>query len=205
MNIPLDESDLVTLAQQGGLEAFNILILRYQDFLFRLALRTINDEDRAADAVQEACLKAFEKLATFQGESLRNWLGRIVMNACYDEMRRIYRRPIWSLTSSFHEKDEPESAHWLADNSANPELQLEITELDRTIQTCLTTLPAHSRAILMLIDMEELSYRDAAQLLEIPVGTIKSRLARARAQMRVALCSRPEALPMQYVRLAECP
>lgn len=202
--IAFDENDLISRAKQGDLEAFNSLILHYQDFLFRVAMRTISDEDQAADAVQDACIKAFEKFSTFQGESLRSWLARIVINFCYDQIRRKYRHPIQSLTSRLHEDEPEESDYWLSDASANPERQLEITELDRTIQACLETLPSPFRAILILIDIEEMSYEDAAQVLRVPVGTIKSRLSRARAQMRAALCYKGETLSTLYLGFAQC-
>lgn len=83
-----DEKDLIQAAQRGDLNAFNALILRYQNLLFGIALRMLGDEDIASDAVQEALISAFSKFSTFRGGSLRSWLARVTVNACYDEMRR---------------------------------------------------------------------------------------------------------------------
>ena len=87
-----DEKTLIQAAQAGDLEAFNALILRYQNLLFGIALRMLNDEDTASDAVQEALISAFSRFTTFRGGSLRSWLARVVVNACYDEMRRMRRQ-----------------------------------------------------------------------------------------------------------------
>ena len=87
-----EETDLIKAAQRGDLDAFNALILRYQNLLFGIALRMLNDEDIASDAVQEALISAFNKFRTFRGGSLRSWLARVTVNACYDEMRRKRRQ-----------------------------------------------------------------------------------------------------------------
>ena len=87
----MDEQTLIHSAQRGDLEAFNQLVLLYQDFLFRVAMNILRDEDAAADATQQAFISAFRNLQTFRGDSLRSWLSRIVVNACYDELRRVSR------------------------------------------------------------------------------------------------------------------
>ncbi len=168
--------------QYTDLKTFNTLILEQQDFLFRVALRLMGDEDQAADAVQDACILAFNKISSFRGGSIRNWLARIVVNVCYDELRRQRRHLTQTLEPVDTDQDEISSPHWLADFSMNPELQFDANELEHTIQSCLKTLPHHHQEVLILIDMEELSYEEAAEILQVPVGTCKSRLARARAQ-----------------------
>src|SRR5215208_7712458 len=91
-NTSTPEKRLIQAAQRGDLEAFNQLILSYQNLLFGIALRMLNDEDTASDAVQEALISAFSKFQTFRGGSLRSWLARVTVNACYDEMRRKRRQ-----------------------------------------------------------------------------------------------------------------
>src|SRR4026208_1620199 len=88
MNNNSNETEVIHTAQPKDLDTFNDLILQYQDFLFRVASRVIRDEDQACDVLQDACLLAFRKRASFRGGSFRNWLARIVVNVCYDELRR---------------------------------------------------------------------------------------------------------------------
>jgi len=184
MNTNASETEIIQAARQGDLDAFNQLIIEYQDLLFRVAVQIMRDDMLAADVVQDACLLAFNKLSTFRDGSFRNWLARIVVNLCYDELRRQRRHPTQALEPDDENTSDQSSAYWLADYSTNPEARLEAIELERTIQDCLEMLPPKHRAILILIDMEDFTYDEAAETLNIPVGTVKSRLARARLQMQ---------------------
>jgi len=170
------EKTLIKAAQRGDLEAFNLLILRYQNLLFGVALRLLNDEDVAADAVQEALISAFRRFHTFRGDSLRSWLARVVVNACYDEMRRKRRQHSVPLELLNSEGEEIETSYWLVDPQADPELQFESSELERAIQASLDKLPPIYRLMLVLVDIEGLSYEEAASAAGVPVGTVKSRL-----------------------------
>jgi len=192
------EKTLIKAAQRGDLEAFNLLILRYQNLLFGVALRLLNDEDVAADAVQEALISAFRRFHTFRGDSLRSWLARVVVNACYDEMRRKRRQHSVPLELFNAEGEEIETSYWLVDPQADPELQYESSELESVIQKSLDKLPPIYRLMLVLVDIEGLSYEEAASAAGIPVGTVKSRLARARLQMQRSLQMAGELLPASY-------
>ena len=183
----MDEQTLIHAAQRGDLEAFNELVLLYQGLLFRIALNILGDEDAAADATQQAFLSAFCNLGGFHGGSLRSWLSRIVVNACYDELRRIVRTKDVPLQVYDQEGDEMGPSLWLADPGPSPEARAETDELLDTIQACLQTLPEHYRLVAQLVDLEGLSYEEAANALEVPTGTIKSRLARARNHLRMEL------------------
>ncbi|HET9587636.1 MAG TPA: sigma-70 family RNA polymerase sigma factor [Anaerolineales bacterium] len=192
------EKRLIRAAQRGDLDAFNLLILRHQNLLFGIAFRILHDEDAAADAVQEALISAFRKFNTFRGGSLRSWLARVVVNACYDEIRQQRRRhsvPLEHLNSA---GEEIESNYWLLDSAAGPEERVEAAELDRAVQESLRTLPPVYRTVLALVDIEGLSYEEAAAAADVPVGTVKSRLARARLQMQKALQAFGELLPARY-------
>lgn len=105
----MDEPILILDAQHGNLKSFNSLVLAYQDALYNTALRILNDEDQAADAVQDAFLSAFRALNSFRGGSFRAWLLRTVTNACYDELRRKKRRPTTPLEPGTSDGDEVES------------------------------------------------------------------------------------------------
>ena len=194
----VSEKTLIKAAQRGDLEAFNQLVLRYQNLLFGIALRLLNDEDVAADAVQEALISAFRRFYTFRGDSLRSWLARVVVNACYDEMRKKRRQHSVPLEQYNTDGDEIETSYWLVDTQADPELQYEASELEGAIQKSLNKLPPIYRLILVLVDIEGLSYEEAAVAVDIPVGTVKSRLARARLQMQKSLQMAGELLPASY-------
>src|SRR5512145_1445344 len=151
------EKTLIRAAQRGDLEAFNQLALRYQNLLFGIALRLLNDEDVASDAVQEALISAFRRFHTFRGDSLRSWLARVVVNACYDEMRKKRRQHSVPLEQYNAEGDEIETSYWLVDAQADPQVQYEASELESAIQKSLNNLPAIYRLVLVLVDVEGLS------------------------------------------------
>jgi RNA polymerase sigma-70 factor (ECF subfamily) len=198
LNASTPETKLIKAAQRGDLEAFNLLILRYQNLLFGIALRLLNDEDAAADAVQEALISAFRRFDTFRGDSLRSWLARVVVNACYDEIRKKRRQHSIPLEQFNAEGDEIETSYWLVDPQADPEVQYESSELESAIQKSMNKLPAIYRLVLVLVDVEGLSYEEAASAAGVPVGTVKSRLARARLQMQKSLQTAGELLPASY-------
>jgi len=194
----MDETTIIHQAQQGDLEAFNSLVLVYQDIVFNTALRILNDEDLAADAAQEAFLSAFRALNSYRGGSFRAWLLRTVTNACYDELRRKKRRPTTPLEPETDEGEEIENPRWLADPDASPEQRLDQVELEHAIQHCLDNLPTDFRAVVVLADIQGLDYREVAIAVKSPVGTIRSRLARARLRLRECLQSFRELLPVAF-------
>lgn len=189
---------LIRAAKRGDLDAFNLLILRYQNLLFGIALRILRDEEATADALQEAFISAFRKFHTFRGGSLRSWLARVVVNACYDEMRHKRRQRSVPLAQINSAGEEIESGYWLVDTSAGPEECFEAGELNHAVQEALRTLPSMYHTVLVLVDVEGLSYEEAAAAAHVPVGTVKSRLARARLQMQNSLQAYGELLPAPY-------
>lgn len=197
----MDEISLIQAAQKGELDAFNRLVLAYQDIVYNQALRMLDDEDTAADAAQDAFISAYRHIQDYRGGSFRAWLLRIVTNACYDVLRRKQRRPTTSLEPLDDTGEEIESPHWLADNTNLPEEKAEQQELASAISNCLQGLPDEFRAAVILVDVQGLDYSEAAQSLGKPVGTIKSRLARARLRLRDCLHGFWELLPAEF-RLA---
>jgi len=195
----MDEQTLIHAAQRGSLEAFNELVLMYQDFLFRVAANILRDEDAAEDVTQQAFVSAFRNLRTFRGGSLRSWLCRILVNASYDELRRLSRAIILPLQEPNQDGEEAGPILWLADPDPSPEAQVEASEMREAIKTCLEALPNHYRLVVSLVDVDGFSYDEAAEALDIPVGTIKSRLARARNALRIGLRLYPDLLPPAYV------
>jgi RNA polymerase sigma-70 factor (ECF subfamily) len=198
----MDEPALITSAQRGDLDAFNTLVLHYQDALFNTALRILGDEDQAADATQDAFLSAFRGLNSFRGGSFKAWLLRTVTNACYDELRRKKRRPTTPLEPDTKDGDEIDSPRWLADPKLSPEQELEADELEHAIQHCLENLPVEFRTVVVMADIQGLDYVEVATTVRVPLGTIKSRLARARLRLRECLQGFAELLPASF-RLEE--
>lgn len=198
----MDEPALIQTAQRGDLDSFNTLILHYQDMVFHTALRILGDEDQAADAAQEAFISAFRSISTFRGGSFKAWLMRTVTNACYDELRRQKRRPTTPLEPDTEDGEEMDSPRWLADPNMTPAQQLEADELEHAIQHCLDALPTEFRTVVVLADIQGMDYSEVAIASHVPLGTIKSRLARARLRLRECLRGFEELLPSSF-RLEE--
>ena len=198
MSSEFNEQTLISSARQGDLQAFNQLALLYQDLLFSIALRVLGDEDSAADAAQCALISAFCNFGQFRGVTLRSWLTRMVLNACYDEIRRRHRRRENPLFRVDVDGEEIESDVWLVDQTPGPEERVEMLEWEQVLQDCLQSLKPVYRVILVMVDMEGLNYQEAASAAGIPIGTVKSRLARARLALRQRLLEIPNLLPARY-------
>ena len=198
----MDEPALIQTAQRGNLDSFNTLILNYQDRVFHTALRILGDEDLAADAAQEAFISAFRGISSFRGGSFKAWLMRTVTNACYDELRRQKRRPTTPLEPDAADGEEMDSPRWLADPNLTPAQQSEADDLEHAIQHCLDALPTEFRAVVVLADIQGMDYSEVATAVHVPLGTIKSRLARARLRLRECLRGFEELLPSSF-RLEE--
>jgi RNA polymerase sigma-70 factor (ECF subfamily) len=194
----VDEIALIQAARGGDLDAFNRLVLGYQDLVYNHAYRMIGEEESADDATQNTFISAYNHLGSFRGGSFKAWLLRIVTNACYDELRRRKRRPTVPLEPLDDTGEEVESAHWMVDPIDQPEKQVEQAELQRAIQHCLDNLPSDFRSTVIMVDIQGLDYFEAAQAIGKPIGTIKSRLARARLRLRDCLYGFAELLPAGF-------
>lgn len=194
----MDETSLIQSAQKGDLDAFNTLILHYQDTVFNTAVRILGDEDLAQDAAQEAFISAFRSISTFRGGSFKAWLMRTVTNACYDELRRQKRRPTTPLEPETSDGEEIDSPKWLADKGMTPAQKAEADELEHAIQHCLDALPTEFRSAIVLADIQGMDYTEVAAASKVPIGTIKSRIARARLRLRECLRSFEELIPSSY-------
>lgn len=191
-----DEAALVQRAQQGNLDAFNALILHYQTQIYNLAWHLLHDSAAADDATQEAFISAYKGLAKFHGGSFRAWLLRIVANASYDELRRRKRRPTVSW-EDFGDMDDEANPH-LADGGPLPEQTIQQQELRALLERTLAKLPEDQRMVIVLVDRMGLAYQEVADTMNVRLGTVKSRLARARAHLRLLLQEERELLPHRY-------
>jgi RNA polymerase sigma-70 factor (ECF subfamily) len=178
------EAQLTSKASKMDLEAFNLLVLKYQNLVYNHALALLGDQRAAEDATQESFLKAFKNMGNFRGGSFRPWLMKIATNTCYDELRKGKRRTQISLYFANEYGEEQDSPAWLADSSPSIQSVLEHKELSLELHRMVEELPTEYRSALTLVDIHGLDYAETAQALGIPLGTLKSRLARARFMMR---------------------
>jgi RNA polymerase sigma-70 factor (ECF subfamily) len=185
----VDEAALIKMAKDGDLEAFNRLVLAYQNQVFNVAFRIMGERDSADDMAQETFISAYKSLSRFRGGSFRAWLFRILRNACYDEFRRRKRRPTTSLNSltPISDSPEPEATDFLRSHLEEPEQASIRSEQVRAIQDCIQELPLEYRMAAILVDVQGCDYKEASQALDKPLGTIKSRVSRARARLRDCL------------------
>jgi RNA polymerase sigma-70 factor (ECF subfamily) len=171
---------VVERAKRGDEAAFMTIVRHYDPGLRSLAFRLLRDPHRMDDALQEAYVKAFRSLPRFRGESrLGTWLYRIAYNACLDELGAARRVTPLSLESVAERPDPQMSVH---DSVASRS----------DLAAALERLPVEERAAVLLVDAQGFAYRDAAEILDVPEGTVASRLSRARAQLRTALEDRAE-------------
>jgi len=194
----VDEIALIQAARDGDIDSFNRLVLAYQDMVYSHAFRMIGEQESADDATQNTFISAYNHLKSFRGGSFKAWLLRIVTNACYDELRRRKRRPTIPLEPLDDAGEEVESAHWMEDPVDLPEEQVERMELQKAIQRCLNNLPDEFRLAVVMVDVQGMDYMEAAQIMGKPIGTIKSRLARARLRLRNCLNTFAELLPAGF-------
>lgn len=185
--LSVDEEEWKSQAMNGDLDAFNQLVLRYQDLAYSHAYALLRDPDLAEDATQESFIKAFQAISGFRGGSFRSWLLKIVTNSAYDMLRRSRQHPSQPLYPEDENGEEIESPPWLMDPASSVEDNVAQKEISNEIYRYLDELPEAFRSVLTLIDIQELDYVEAAEALRIPVGTVKSRLARARLQLQERL------------------
>lgn len=194
----MDDAHLISAAKQGDLGSFNQLVLAYEQLAYNLAYRMLSDAELARDVTQSAFISAFRSLESFRGGSFKAWVMRMVTNGCYDELRRMKRRPTVPLEPLDADDEEIESPAWLADEGPSPEEMAERAEQKQAIQRCLQSLEEDFRAVVVLVDLEGMDYSEAADMMRIPLGTVKSRLARARLKLRDCLHQFWELLPSQF-------
>ena len=182
--VNLSDRDLIRQSRAGAAEAFGVLVERHQDRLYAALFRMLGSADEAREAAQDAFVHAYQKLHTFQGNSaFSTWLFRIAVNAAFSRKRRS-KRYLTTLDGA-----RGESGHELADHRAcaDPSQSIEQSETQRIVREALASLHEDYRTALVLKEMEGLRYEEIAEIVGIPIGTVRSRIHRARNELREKL------------------
>ena len=185
------EEDLIARSRDGDVDAFNQIVEMYQRPLYNMALRMLGDAPAAEDATQDTFFSAFRNIGRFKGGNLKSWLFTIAANACRDVLRSRNVRRTESLDAEDVTIDPPSS-------SESPEDYAVRREMGQSIQQGLDSIPHDQRLAVVLIDVQGFGYEEAAGVMGISVGTVKSRLSRGRARVRDFLRDRSGVLPARY-------
>jgi RNA polymerase sigma-70 factor (ECF subfamily) len=180
---------LVERAIGGDLEAFNEIVLLYQDYLFALVVRVVHDRDSAADAVQEALFSCYRNLDRFRGDSFRSWLTRIALNAATDVLRYRKRRP-----ADPYPEWEDDSWQPPAGEEASPERRAQRNQTARVLSEALAEITSDQRTAIVMYDVEGFDYQEIADITGVSLGTVKSRIHRGRLALRELLSDDMELL-----------
>jgi RNA polymerase sigma-70 factor (ECF subfamily) len=190
----MDEPELVSRSKSGDVEAFNLLVEQYQRLVYNLALRMLGNSEAAEDASQDTFLSAYKAIGKFRGGSFKSWVLRIAANSCHDKLRVARRYRVVSLDTLLLEIDELPQAN----NTESPEDYTLRRELGRFLNEGLAHLPEDQRLVVILSDVQGLSYEEVAQATGSSLGTVKSRLNRGRTRLRDFLLKREELLPSKF-------
>lgn len=177
------DQELIAECLRGQTHAFGGLVARYQNRLFNTLVNVLGSADDALDVAQETFVHAFQKLHTFKGHSaFYSWLFRIALNAAVSQKRK--QRPSTSIDAAREQAGtEPEDSH----PESRPGYSMESAERQAAVRTALAELPEEYRTVLVLKEMEDLKYEEIAEIVGCPIGTVRSRIHRARADLRVRL------------------
>jgi RNA polymerase sigma-70 factor (ECF subfamily) len=192
MTTPVEET-LIAQSREGDLDSFNALVEMYQNQVFAVALRMVRDAALAEDLAQDAFISAYRNLNQYRGGSFKSWLMRIVRNATLDSLRKTQRRPTDSLDENMVAFESQ-----LVSDEPTPDDVAENAELGDHIKEVMADLHPDQKMALVLIDIEGYSYEDAATAMSVSIGTVKSRLSRARGRMREGLMADPELFPSRF-------
>ncbi len=183
----MDEERLIKLAQNGDSKAFELLIEAHFKNIYNIAYRIAGNPDDASDMTQEVMIKLFRNINSFGGNSkFSTWVYRVATNTCLDELKKLRRHSAYSINSEI-DTGEGEFLYEVEDTSPTPDLEVERGELSDMVAKAITALNPEHRAIITLRDIQEFSYEEIANILNISEGTVKSRISRARMQLKKIL------------------
>ncbi|HEY49493.1 MAG TPA: sigma-70 family RNA polymerase sigma factor [Dehalococcoidia bacterium] len=190
----MEEQELISRSQAGDIESFNLLVERYQRLVYNLSLRMLGNAGTADDAAQDTFISAYKAIGKFRGGSFKAWLLRIAANSCHDKLRVARRASITSLDGLLEEAGD-----FIRDDATeSPEAYAQRRELSRLLRSGMAHLPEDQRLVVILSDIQGLSYEEISQATGSSLGTVKSRLNRGRARMRDFLLRHRELLPAEF-------
>lgn len=187
-----DEHAIIERCKAGDLAAFDELVKRYEKRVFNCALRIAGNYNDASDVAQEAFIRAFSSIQTFRGDAkFATWIYRIVTNVYLDERKKSKAHRTMSLDDSI-ELDENSVTRQIEDDSPTPDEVVETKERAKMLQSAISSLPDYQKMIVTLYHLQHRSYEEIAEILSLPIGTVKSRLNRARIALAEKLAAEPE-------------
>ncbi len=179
----LSDEELVELAQEGSRPAFASLIERHKGTIFGMALRVVGNREDAEEAAQDAFVRAFRALSKFRRDAkFGTWLYRIAMNVCLTKARQS-RLDVTSIDASMEDNDDSAPLQ-IQDHSGNPDSLVEKSEFKDRVRDLISSLPPKYSAVLTMYHMQDLSYEEMSQTLDLPIGTVKAHLFRARGALK---------------------
>lgn len=188
--MPLEDQLLVERSKKGDREAFEHLVRLYENKVYTIAYRLMGNHADASDLAQDAFIKIYQALPNFRGDSsFSTWIYHITVNVCRDELRKRQRRPTVSLDEPTGENN---TTYEIRSNAPGPEEMLDRSETQAMIQECLNNLSDDYRTILVMREIQDLAYEEIAELLGCSLGTVKSRLSRARQALKEKISKQME-------------
>jgi RNA polymerase sigma-70 factor, ECF subfamily len=182
-----EEKDIIERCRNGSLGAFNDLVNRYEKQVYNFAFRLTNNYDDASDIAQDAFLRVYHAIGTFRGDSsFSTWLYRITTNVFLDDRKRARAHPKLSL-DEYLELEEASISRQIEDPGPSPEAIVEEAERSRILQQAISTLPEYQRLMVVLYHAQQKTYEEIAEIMDLPIGTVKSRLNRARLALKQKL------------------
>lgn len=183
-SVPKSDQQLIAECLQGQTHVFGDLVLRYQDRLYNMLVHVLGSAEDARDVAQDAFVSAFQKLRTFQGRSaFYSWLFRIAMNSAVSRQRKNNRVPVSIEAIRDRSGLEPTDPH----PEVRPGFSIEAAERQAAVRAALAELPEEFRTVLVLKEMDDMKYDEIAEIVGCPIGTVRSRIHRARAELKSRL------------------
>ncbi len=198
-----NEKYLLEKSKKGDIEAFENLVVEYQKKVFNIALRMLNNYDDASEVTQEVFIKIFKSLKNFKEESmLSTWIYRIATNVCLDELRKRKSRRVISLDEEIQGEDGGFHRQ-VEDDRPTPEAMAEMNDVKGIVNKAIQMMSEEHRIVLVLRDLQGFSYEEIARIIKRPEGTVKSRISRARSELKEILVKKGELLNIDYVKYNE--
>ncbi len=196
-----DEKTLITQAQSGDVAAFEALVSEYQKKIFSIAYRMLQNQEDAADLTQEILVKVFKNLNRFKGDSkFSTWIYRVATNACLDELKKSHRKyTAYSLDKELETEDGSLLTE-VRDERPTPEAVAEKKAVQKAVQAAIGKLNEDHRSVIVLRDLQGFSYEEIAKVLQCSVGTVKSRINRARSNLKKILMQDKELFSDYFVQ-----